>query len=63
MRTTILKLSTILVGFLLMLVDGCGITTHTEIAHRAASHYDRLLDNKTSIGEVYNKFILLSLII
>ena len=63
MRTTILELTTILVGFLLMLVDGCGITTHTEIAHRAASHYDRLLDNKTSVGEVNNKYTPLNLII
>lgn len=33
-------------------IKSCGITTHTEIAHRASSDYDYLLDNKTSIAQV-----------
>jgi hypothetical protein len=32
--------------------ESCGITTHTEIAHRAAAHFDYLLDNSTSIKDV-----------
>lgn len=36
--------------------ESCGITTHTEIAHRAASHFDYLLDNSTSIKDLINKY-------
>ena len=31
--------------------SGCGITTHTVIGHRAASHFDVLFDGQ-SIAEV-----------
>lgn len=33
-------------------IDACGITTHTEIAHRAAHNYEYLLHNTTSIKQV-----------
>lgn len=53
MSSGILSLLVVVFVFnLIALVNNCGITTHTEIAHRAASHYEYLLDNKTSIAQV-----------
>lgn len=37
-------------------VNSCGITTHIEIAHRAFTHYDHLLDKQTSVFKVKFKF-------
>ena len=37
---------------LISMINTCGVTTHTEIGHRAAAFYDYLLDNKISVGEV-----------
>ena len=33
-------------------IENCGITTHIEITHRAASHYEYFLNNKTRISQV-----------
>jgi hypothetical protein len=37
-------------------VNSCGVTTHIEIAHRAFTHYDHLLDKQTSVFKVKFKF-------
>ncbi|CAF0717792.1 unnamed protein product [Brachionus calyciflorus] len=34
----------------------CGITTHIEIAHRAASHYDYLIEDQLSAKELIKKY-------
>jgi hypothetical protein len=33
-------------------IAGCGIATHTEIAHRASYNFEYMLDNTTSIQKV-----------
>lgn len=38
-------------------VNSCGVTTHIEIAHRAFTHYDHLLDKQTSVFKVKFKFL------
>jgi hypothetical protein len=46
----LIKILTIIL--ILNKTDCCGISTHIEIGHRAASHYDYMIDNQTSILEV-----------
>lgn len=46
----LLNLITILYCF--KYLNSCGITTHTEIAHRAAASYEYLLDKKISVAQV-----------
>lgn len=44
--------SLVLIQSLILWAYGCGITTHTVIGHRAASHYDKSLDSQTNIKDV-----------
>ena len=52
----LLNLITILYCF--KYLNSCGITTHTEIAHRAASSYEYLLDKKISVAQVIFLFLI-----
>ena len=49
----LIKIVTIIFIFNFKTTDCCGISTHIEIGHRAASHYDYMIDNKTSIFQVH----------
>ncbi|RNA30261.1 phosphatidylinositol-glycan-specific phospholipase D [Brachionus plicatilis] len=45
--------------FYLFLIDSsqsCGISTHIEIAHRAASHYDHIFDQNLSAKKLIEKY-------
>ncbi len=46
------ELTGIILTSLLIVIEGCGITTHTEIAHRASYQYEYLLNNQTSVAQV-----------
>lgn len=45
------------------IVNSCGVTTHIEIAHRAYSHYDYLIDDKISVSKVSKIKLFYSLLI
>ncbi len=42
----------IIIQSLILWANGCGITTHTVIGHRAASHYDKPIDSQINTKEV-----------
>ena len=52
----------ILIQSFILWVNGCGITTHTVIGHRASAHYDRPLDSQTNIKEVLFLILIFILI-
>lgn len=62
MKIGILLVLHVLVSYF-AIIYGCGVTTHTEIAHRGAQYYEYLLDNKISIGDVKNVLILHKIIL
>jgi hypothetical protein len=56
MNLNIYSISILLVlSNLFIWTKACGITTHTVIGHRAASHFDYFLENTTSISAVRNQ--------